>query len=62
MMEITPEMTVTEILRKNKNAESIFREFGMHCFGCSIASGETLKEAAKAHSVNLKKLLEALRK
>ncbi len=59
---ITAEMTIAEILRKKASSEEILKEFGMHCSGCAIASQETLEQAARTHSVELKKLVEALNK
>ncbi|OIP27636.1 disulfide oxidoreductase [bacterium CG2_30_54_10] len=62
MNKITPEMTIAQALKENPEAENILREFGMHCIGCSISTGESLSDAANVHGIDLPKLLEALNK
>jgi hybrid cluster-associated redox disulfide protein len=59
---ITAKMTIADILRKRADTEEVLKGFGMHCFGCAIASEETLEQAAKSHEVDINKLLEALNK
>lgn len=57
---ITADMTISEILEIKPKAAQVLHKFGMHCLGCAIASGETLKEAAEVHDINLDELLSAL--
>lgn len=59
-MTINAQMTIAEILRQNPEAAKTLQQFGMHCIGCAVAAGETLEGAAKAHEVDLEKLLNAL--
>ncbi|MBU1105821.1 MAG: DUF1858 domain-containing protein [Candidatus Riflebacteria bacterium] len=60
-MTIEPRMTIAEILRQNPEAARILQQFGMHCVGCAVASGESIEDAAKVHGIDLQKLLTALR-
>lgn len=59
-MKIDAGMTIAEILRQNPETAKILQQFGMHCIGCAIAGGESLEDAAKAHGIELKKILDAL--
>ena len=61
-MPINPDMTIAAILHNHPQAAQILRNFGMHCLGCAVASGESLKQAAEVHGIDLAKLLEALEK
>jgi len=62
MNPITPEMTIAQILHEKPDAAETLRNFGMHCLGCSVASGESIKAAAEVHGIDLGKLMEALNK
>ncbi|MBS3946978.1 MAG: DUF1858 domain-containing protein [Dethiobacter sp.] len=57
---ITKEMTIAETLRQNPKASQVFMRFGMHCFGCASATGETIAQAAVAHRLDLDTLLQQL--
>jgi hybrid cluster-associated redox disulfide protein len=39
---------------------SVLSGYGMHCFGCAIARGETVEQAAAVHGVNVDKMVEEL--
>lgn len=58
--KITSDMLIGDILRAHPEAGNILMRFGMHCLGCSIASGESLAQAAEAHGIEIGKLIEAL--
>ncbi len=59
---ITKDMLISDVLRENPGAAEIFKRIGMHCFGCAIASMETVEQAAQVHSVDLDKLIIDLNK
>lgn len=42
-----------------KVAETL-QGFGMHCFGCALAKGETVEEAAMVHGVDPDVMVQAL--
>jgi len=58
--EITKDMTIFEVLQNNNKLASVFMEFGMHCFGCPRARGETVEQAAASHGVDLAVMLDKL--
>lgn len=60
--KITKNMTFHEVLTKYPKTAKVFLKYNMHCIGCVLASGETIEQGAKAHRINLKKLLEDLNK
>lgn len=61
-MMITKEMLISDVLKANPNAADILKNIGMHCFGCAIASMETVEQAAEVHGVDLEKLIADLNK
>lgn len=61
-MAITKDMLIAEVLQ-HKNAEAIAEtllSIGMHCFGCAMARGETIEEAAMVHGVDVDELVKKL--
>ena len=62
MKKINKNMTFEEVLKKYPQTAEVFLEAGMHCIGCIMASGETIEQGAKAHGIDVKKLLEKLNK
>lgn len=61
---ITKDMKIAEALEQGNSeaiAEALFG-FGMHCFGCALAKGETVEEAAMVHGVDVDEMVEALNK
>lgn len=60
MAKINENMTIKEILTVLPDSAPVFYEFGMHCLGCPVASGEALKDAAAAHGVNADELVAKL--
>jgi hybrid cluster-associated redox disulfide protein len=59
-MTLTADSTIHQILREKPEAADILFRFGMGCLGCALARGETLREAAQAHSIPLDELVDAL--
>ena len=60
MEQITKDMTIAEILNKDRGTASIFMQFGMHCIGCPSASGESVEAAAAVHGIDTDALVKAL--
>jgi len=60
MAKITKEMTMSEILRKYPKTIDIFLKNGLTCVGCPMASQESLEAGAKAHEIDVDKLLNEL--
>ena len=61
-LKIRKDMTLSEVVEKYPKTIEVFLEHGMGCFGCGMAQFETVEQGAKAHGINLKKLMEALNK
>ena len=62
MGKITEDTLIAEALQINPNAPEILMNYGMHCFGCALAHGETVGQAVSVHGADLEKLLEELNK
>lgn len=60
MTMITKNMTLSEVLSKYPKAIDVFLEYNLHCAGCSAAQFETIEQAAKAHGINVTKLIKDL--
>ena len=61
-MAFSKDMTISEVL-KGGNVEAkaeVLYNFGMHCLGCALASGETIAEAAEVHGVDVDLIIAAL--
>lgn len=61
-MAITKDMLIADALQ-TPNAEKIadvLLEIGMHCFGCAMARGETIEQAAEVHGVDVDDLVKKL--
>ena len=53
-------MTFAEILEMNKEAGEKLAERGLFCGGCPMAAFEKLEDGARAHGVDVDKLVEEL--
>ena len=60
MKKINKDMTLGEVLKANKNAETVLLGFGMHCLSCPMSQMETLEQAAMVHGVDINLMLEKL--
>ncbi len=58
--EISKDMTIAQVLELNENLKDVLMGFGMHCFSCPCALGESLEEAAEVHDINVDYLIEKL--
>ena len=61
-MEITKDMFIGELIRKDPRAVETLMQFGMGCVGCPASQMETLEEAAMVHGLNLDELMQAVNK
>jgi hybrid cluster-associated redox disulfide protein len=53
-------MSFASIINKYPEAAVILMNKGMHCFGCAMASGETLEQGALMHGLDPDKLVEEI--
>lgn len=58
--EIKKEMTIADVLKIDENLKNVLMGFGMHCFSCPCALGETLEEAAEVHDIDVEFLVKKL--
>jgi hybrid cluster-associated redox disulfide protein len=59
-MEITKEMSITEIVTKHPKAAPVLMAHGMGCLGCAAARFETLAQGAGAHGIDIDRLIKDL--
>jgi hybrid cluster-associated redox disulfide protein len=60
--KITKDMTFAELIEKDKNAAAKLADRGLFCGGCPMAQFETIENGAKAHGVDVDKLIKELNK
>ena len=60
MAKITADTLIMDCLKLNPNSAEILMSYGMHCLGCAMAHGETIKQAVNAHRNDLEELLAKL--
>lgn len=59
--KVTKNSKFNEIF-ENEEAKEILEERGMHCFGCPLASFETIEQGAQAHGIDADELVSELNK
>lgn len=59
-MKLSGDMIIADILELDRETIPIFMNNGLHCLGCSMASGETIEEACIVHGIDLESLLQQL--
>ena len=62
MIAITKDMVIADLLDTDfaEDALPILKEMGMNCFGCALASKETIGEACEAHDVDVNEIIAKL--
>lgn len=60
--EITRDMMISEVVTHHPETMPLLMEYGMRCFGCPMALGETIEQGAMAHGINPAEMLEKLNK
>lgn len=61
-MKITKNMTIGEVVSKHPETVEVLMKSGMGCLGCGMAQMETIEQGAKAHGIDVKKLIDDLNK
>ena len=59
-MKITKDSNLGEIASNHPETMEVFMKYGLHCIGCMAAQYETLEQGAKAHGIDVKKLVKDL--
>ncbi len=63
MEKVNADMTIYEVIcldPENEKLQQAFFDMGMHCLGCPISRGETVREAAAAHGNDVDELVAKL--
>ncbi len=61
-MKITGKMAIGECVSKHPETIEVFMGHGLHCVGCAVAAFENIEQGAKAHGIDVKKLVADLNK
>ncbi|SET01719.1 hybrid cluster protein-associated redox disulfide domain-containing protein [Natronincola peptidivorans] len=62
MFKVTEDMTIMEVLQKDRESAAVFMKYGLHCLGCPGATMESIGDAGKVHGIDPSKLVEDLNK
>ncbi|QGG49342.1 DUF1858 domain-containing protein [Heliorestis convoluta] len=57
---ITKDMSIGDTVSKFPQVVPVFMSFGMGCLGCSAARFENIEQGARAHGVDVDKLIAEL--
>ena len=60
--KITKDMSIEAVVNKYPQTVQVFLKHGLHCIGCAVAAFENIEQGAKAHGIDVKKLIEDLNK
>jgi hybrid cluster-associated redox disulfide protein len=55
-------MRIAEVVGRYPQTVEVFFKHGLHCIGCPVASSESIADGAKAHGIDLDKLVKDLNK
>lgn len=58
--KITKDTIIGELVFEHPELVGVFMEYGLHCFGCSIAQFDTIEAGARAHGIHPEHLLKDL--
>lgn len=58
--KITEDMIIADVIALDSGCAPIFFENGLHCVGCPSSSGESIRDIAEIHGIDLESLLEEL--
>ena len=58
--KITKDMSLGETAQRYPETAEVFGKYNLHCFGCPMATMETIEQGALAHAIDLEKLLAEL--
>ena len=59
-MKITEEIGIMELVQKYPQTIEVLQKAGMGCIGCAAAHFESVGEGARAHGIDVPRLMEAL--
>lgn len=59
-MKITKDSKLGDLIGKHPEVIEVFLKHGLHCVGCMAAHYESVGQGAKAHGIDIKKLVKEL--
>lgn len=59
-MTVSKDITIGELLTIDTGVIPVLLEYGMGCFGCPSAQGETIEEAAMVHGIEVDELMKSI--
>ena len=62
MARITKKMVLGDVVREYPETVNVFLNSGLACAMCQMASHETIEDGAKAHDIDVNKLVKNLNK
>ena len=60
MAKVTKDTIIMDVLKIDEGTAPFFFEIGMHCLGCSSASGESIEQACMVHGVDCDELVNKI--
>ncbi|MBN1150872.1 DUF1858 domain-containing protein [candidate division WOR-3 bacterium] len=57
---ITPEIKLSEVIQKYPKTLEIFQKYNLHCLGCLLAAGESLKDGLTAHGLDVDQVVKEM--
>ena len=60
--KISKKMSFSQLIYEYPEATEVLLENGMHCFGCAMASFETLEQGCLAHGIDADRVVKELNK
>lgn len=57
---ITPETKLTEVIQKYPETLEVFHKYNLHCLGCVLAAGESLKDGLLAHGLDVDQIVKEM--
>ncbi len=59
-MTISKDMEILETVQKYPQTVTVFKRYGMGCFGCAAARFENIEQGALAHGIDVDALMKDL--
>lgn len=57
---ITKDMRIGDVVRKYPQTIEVFLRHGLMCVGCHVAQFEDIEQGARAHGIEVDRLMKAL--
>jgi len=58
--KITQEMILSDVIEEFPDIIQIFHKYNLHCLGCMLAKGESLKDGLLGHGLNVDEVINEM--